>query len=113
MDVRRRNNVIETGRDDTPVLFDHVGLGGSERTARSPQRRYATLDGYADDVLGLCAELDLRDVAPAGNREPGRFAKLVLLTPSPCHVDDGDYRGGFSAADMITLDAVAAFAGAR
>ncbi len=60
-------------------------------------------------------ELDLRDVVLVGhsvsamigvlaaNREPGRFAKLVLLTPSPCYVDDGDYRGGFSRADIDEL----------
>jgi sigma-B regulation protein RsbQ len=35
--------------------------------------------------------------------EPDRFAKLVLLTPSPCYLDDGDYHGGFSAADIDEL----------
>ena len=35
----------------------------------------------------------------AADREPGRFAELVLLTPSPRYVEDGDYRGGFSRAD--------------
>jgi sigma-B regulation protein RsbQ len=27
----------------------------------------------------------------------------VLLTPSPCYLDDGDYHGGFSAADIDEL----------
>ena len=35
--------------------------------------------------------------------DPSRFAKLVLLTPSPCYIDDGDYRGGFSKADIDEL----------
>jgi sigma-B regulation protein RsbQ len=35
--------------------------------------------------------------------DPSRFAKLVLLTPSPCYIDDGDYRGGFSRADIDEL----------
>ena len=35
--------------------------------------------------------------------DPGRFAKLVLLTPSPRYVDDGDYRGGFSRNDIDEL----------
>ena len=39
----------------------------------------------------------------AANREPERFAALVLLTPSPCYIDDGDYRGGFSRADIDEL----------
>ena len=39
----------------------------------------------------------------AARLEPGRFAKLVLVTPSPCYIDDGDYRGGFSRADIDEL----------
>ncbi|GGM88859.1 hydrolase [Lentzea pudingi] len=96
------------------VLFDHVGAGGSDLSAWSADR-YATLDAYAEDVLEICAELGLRDVVLVGhsvsamiavlavNREPALFAKLVLLTPSPCYLDDGDYRGGFSRADIDEL----------
>jgi sigma-B regulation protein RsbQ len=96
------------------VLFDHVGAGKSDLTAWSA-RRHAVLDGYAEDVLALCHELDLRDVTFVGHSvsamigvlavaaDPARFAKLVLLTPSPCYLDDGDYRGGFSAADIEEL----------
>ncbi|ANZ40400.1 sigma factor sigB regulation protein rsbQ [Lentzea guizhouensis] len=142
MDVVSRNNVVVTGNETGPavllahgfgcdqnlwrlivpplaekyrvVLFDHVGAGRSELSAWSPER-YGTLDGYADDVLRICRELELRDVVLVGhsvsamiavlaaNREPERFAKLVLLTPSPCYVDDGDYRGGFSRADIGEL----------
>lgn len=96
------------------VLFDHIGAGRSDASAWSAER-YATLDAYAQDVLDICADLDLRDVVLVGhsvsamiavlavNREPDRFAKLVLLTPSPCYVDDVDYRGGFSRADIDEL----------
>ena len=63
----------------------------------------------------LLAELDLHRVVFVGHsvsamigvlaavQEPARFAGLVLLTPSPRYVDDGDYRGGFSAADIDEL----------
>ncbi|WP_229694285.1 alpha/beta fold hydrolase [Lentzea pudingi] len=96
------------------VLFDHVGSGRSDSSAWSAER-YSTLDAYAEDVLEICSELDLRDVVLVGhsvsamiavlaaNRDADRFAKLVLLTPSPCYVDDGDYRGGFSRADVEEL----------
>ena len=96
------------------VLFDHVGAGGSDLTAYDPQK-YASLDGYADDVLELCAELDLRDVVFVGhsvssmigvlaaNREPDRFAALVLVAPSPRYLDDEGYVGGFTAADIEEL----------
>ncbi|MFD0204671.1 MULTISPECIES: alpha/beta fold hydrolase [Saccharothrix] len=96
------------------VLFDHVGAGRSDLSAWDA-RRYSTLGGYTRDVLEICHELDLRDVVFVGHSvsamvgvlaaiaEPARFAKLVLVTPSPRYVDDGDYRGGFSAADIDEL----------
>lgn len=96
------------------VLFDHLGAGKSDLAAWSAQR-HASLDGYAQDILELCEGLDLRDVVLVGhsvsamiavlaaNRDPSRFSKLVLLTPSPCYLDDGDYRGGFSRADIDEL----------
>ncbi|MGK3201486.1 alpha/beta fold hydrolase [Amycolatopsis sp. MEPSY49] len=142
MSMRTRNNVVETGREDGPVvllahgfgcdqnlwrlvvpalaeryrvvLFDHTGAGRSDLSAWTPER-YGTLDGYADDILALCRELGLTDVVLVGhsvsamiavlaaNREPKRFAKLVLLTPSPCYIDDDGYRGGFSREDIDEL----------
>ncbi len=60
-------------------------------------------------------ELDARDVTFVGHSvaammgvlavstDPSRFARLVLLTPSPCYLDQGDYRGGFSRTDIDDL----------
>ena len=96
------------------VLFDHVGAGRSDLSAWQPER-YATLDGYADDVLRICRELELRQVVFVGhsvsamigvlaaNREPDRFSKLILVGPSPRYVDDAGYRGGFTQADIDDL----------
>ncbi|WP_053133483.1 alpha/beta fold hydrolase [Streptomyces ambofaciens] len=98
------------------VLFDHVGAGRSDPSAWS-EERYAGLDGHAEDVLEICRELDLGPVVFVGHsvsammgvlaasREPERFAGLLLLTPSPCYVDDPatGYRGGFSADDIDEL----------
>ncbi|GIM82188.1 alpha/beta fold hydrolase [Winogradskya consettensis] len=142
MDVRVRSNITFTGRDDGPVvmlahgfgcdqnmwrqitarlgeqsrvlLFDHVGAGRSDPSAWDPDR-YATLDGYAQDVLEICRDLDLRDVIFVGHsvsamigvlavaEEADRFAGLVLVTPSPCYIDQDDYRGGFSRDDIDEL----------
>lgn len=144
MDVRTRNNVTVTGRRGGPVvmlahgfgcdqnlwrlvvpelaerfevvLFDYVGSGRSDLSAWS-RERYSTLAGYAQDVLDVCHELDLRNVVFVGHSvsamvgvraasvEPERFAKLALLVPSPRYIDDrdGGYRGGFSAADIDEL----------
>ncbi|MBT2232228.1 alpha/beta fold hydrolase [Nonomuraea sp. NEAU-A123] len=104
----------ELARDFRVVLFDHVGAGRSDLSAWRPER-YATLDDYAEDILRICRELDLSDVVFVGHsvsammgvlaaiQEPQRFAKLVLLVPSPCYIDDEGYRGGFSRADIDEL----------
>jgi sigma-B regulation protein RsbQ len=96
------------------ILFDHVGCGASDPSAWDP-KRYETLQGYADDILGIVRELDVRDVIFVGHSvaammgvlavstDPSRFARLVLLTPSPCYLDQGDYRGGFSRTDIDDL----------
>ena len=96
------------------VTFDYVGAGASDRTAYDTER-YASLDGYASDVLDICRALDLRDLVILGHsvsamivmlatiREPDRFSDLVLITPSPRYLDDDGYRGGFSTADIEGL----------
>ncbi|HEX6630800.1 MAG TPA: alpha/beta hydrolase, partial [Gemmatimonadaceae bacterium] len=125
-DVLTRNNVKVFGRGTQPMLFahgfgcdqnmwrfmtpafaddyrivllDYVGSGRSDLAAYDPVR-YATLDGYAQDVLDVCHALDLHDVvfvghsvsamvgALAATREPERFARLVMVGPSPRYVDD-------------------------
>jgi sigma-B regulation protein RsbQ len=96
------------------VLFDHVGAGRSDLTAYD-RSRHAELQGYADDVLEICAALELEDVVFVGhsvssmigvlaaNLEPDRFDRLVLVGPSPCYIDEGDYVGGFSRDDIDEL----------
>ncbi len=95
------------------VLFDHVGNGKSDLSAYRDDR-YSSLDGYAVDVLEILREHDLRDVIFVGhsvsaiigvlaaNRAPERFARLVLVGPSPRYVDDpaSGYVGGFGRADL-------------
>lgn len=96
------------------VLFDHVGAGKSDLAAYS-RAKYSALSGYADDVLDICRELGLRDVIFVGHsvsamigvlaaiQEPQRFAKLILVGPSPCYINESDYVGGFSRADIDEL----------
>jgi sigma-B regulation protein RsbQ len=96
------------------VLFDHVGAGASDLSAYVPEK-YSSLDGYARDVLEICESLDLRDVVLVGHsvsamigmlatiEQPDRFAKLVMVGPSPRYIDDESYVGGFSATDIREL----------
>lgn len=48
------------------VLFDYVGCGASDYSAYDTNR-YATLDGYAQDVLDICEALNLKDVIFVGH----------------------------------------------
>ena len=139
--VLRKNNVRVLGRGQTPmifahgfgcdqnmwrfvtpafeadykcVLFDYVGHGRSDLAAFD-RSRYATLQGYADDVLAICSALDLRGAVFVGHsvsamigalaaiKEPDRFSRLVLVGPSPRYVNEGDYVGGFSRDDIDSL----------
>src|SRR3954468_2035291 len=142
MSVAQRNNVFLHGRPDAQpmlfahgfgcdqnmwrfvwpafaddhrvVLFDHVGAGASDAASYDPER-YARLEGYAEDVLEICRELDLRDVIFVGHSvsamigalaavaEPERFHKLVMVGPSPRYIDDVGYVGGFAESDITEL----------
>jgi sigma-B regulation protein RsbQ len=96
------------------VLFDYVGAGQSDHSAYS-KVRYSSLQGYAEDVLDVCRALDLSGVVFVGHsvsamigllaalREPARFAKLVLVGPSPRYIDDDGYVGGFKRGDIEGL----------
>lgn len=48
------------------IVFDQVGAGRSDLTSYDPVK-YATLDGYATDVIEIIEELDLRDVIFVGH----------------------------------------------
>jgi sigma-B regulation protein RsbQ len=139
--VVKRNNVRQAGSGTTPmifshgfgcdqnmwrfvappfeedfktVLFDHVGAGRSDIAAYDP-KKYATLQGYAEDVVELGRELDWKDAVLVGHsvsamigilaslKAPGMFSKLVLVGPSPRYIDDDGYIGGFSADQISEL----------
>ncbi|MFJ9411374.1 alpha/beta fold hydrolase [Streptomyces sp. NPDC101393] len=142
MDIERRNNVTVTGNpqgravvlahgfgcdqnmwrltvpalaeDYRVVLFDYVGSGRSDLSAFS-EDRYASLEGYARDVVEVCDGLDLRDAVFVGHSvsamigvlaagmAPERLGALVMVAPSPRYIDDDGYRGGFSEEDINEL----------
>jgi sigma-B regulation protein RsbQ len=96
------------------VLFDHVGAGGSDLSAYEPAK-YATLSGYADDLVEIARELRLKDAVFVGHSvsamigvlaslsAPDLFKSLVLIGPSPRYIDDEGYVGGFSAKQIAEL----------
>ena len=141
MSVKSRNNVSVSGRGTQPmvfahgfgcdknmwrfitsafaddyriVLFDHVGAGGSDLAAYEPAK-YASLSGYATDVLEICDELNLSDVIFVGHsvstmigviaalREPARFSRLIHVGPSPRYINEDGYVGGFTRGEIDGL----------
>lgn len=96
------------------VLFDYVGAGGSDLTAYKEQR-YNTLEGYAQDIIDICAELELQDVTLIGHsvssmigllaikKAPHFFKKIVFIGPSPRYMNDIGYYGGIEAKDLEEL----------
>ncbi|HEY4214067.1 MAG TPA: alpha/beta hydrolase [Steroidobacteraceae bacterium] len=96
------------------VLLDYVGHGQSDASAFD-RARYSTLQGYADDILAICAALNIRDAVFVGHsvsamigvlaakKDPSRFSSLVMIGPSPRYINDGDYVGGFTPGDIDGL----------
>jgi sigma-B regulation protein RsbQ len=96
------------------VLFDYVGAGKSDVSAYN-ESRYSTLNGYADDLLEICAELGLANAIFVGHsvscmigiiasaRRPGTFSSLILIGPSARYINDLGYVGGFEKKDIDDL----------
>jgi sigma-B regulation protein RsbQ len=139
--ITHRYNVTVTGEGTQPILFAH-GFGcdqsmwrfvapafepnykvirfdyiGHGRTSIDDynRERYASLHGYAQDVLDICHDLDLQDVILIGHsvssmigmlaciQEPERFRQLVMVGPSPRYMNDEGYYGGFEREDIEEL----------
>ena len=96
------------------VTFDHVGHGRSSTAGYEPER-YASLDGYASDLIELCDTLELSDVILVGHsvsamigalatvRRPALFDRLVMIGSSPRYIDDAEYTGGFAERDIVEM----------
>ncbi|SEL57055.1 sigma-B regulation protein RsbQ [Pseudoxanthomonas sp. GM95] len=141
MDIRLRNNVHSLGEGDLTlilahgygcdqnmwrllapelqrrfriVLFDYMGSGGSDLSQYDAER-YATLDGYADDLIAVARAAGAGPLVLVGHsvsamvgliadqRAPGLFAAHVMIGPSPSYINRGDYVGGFERADIDEL----------
>jgi sigma-B regulation protein RsbQ len=96
------------------VLFDLVGSGGSELAAYD-RAKYATLDGYAEDLIEIVEEFAEGPALFVGHsvsamigmiadiKAPERFAAQMMIGPSPCYINDDSYVGGFTRADIDSL----------
>jgi sigma-B regulation protein RsbQ len=96
------------------IAFDLVGSGGSDLKAYR-RDKYATLHGYADDLLDIVDEFASGPVVFVGHsvstmigmlatiKAPHKFSAQIMVGPSPCYINDGDYIGGFTREDIDEL----------
>ena len=96
------------------LRFDQVGSGKSDLSAYD-RTKYDSLHGYAQDVNELLDEFVPGSAIFVGHsvsamigmladlERPGRIIGHVMVGPSPCYVNDGEYVGGFERADIDEL----------
>ncbi len=96
------------------ILFDYVGCGKSDLNSYNFER-YASLDGYSQDIIDICKAIDIKDVIFIGHsvsamigvlaaiKQPGIFSSMIQIGPSPCYINQPDYFGGFEEKDLIGL----------
>ena len=96
------------------ILFDLVGCGRSDLRAYD-RTKYGTLQGHAADVLEILRECADGPAVFVGHSvsamigvlaeiaQPERFSALVMIGPSPCYINDGDYVGGFTQQDIDSM----------
>jgi sigma-B regulation protein RsbQ len=96
------------------VLFDNIGAGRSDLSAYSFDR-YSSLDAYAEDVAEIVRTLGLERPIFVGHsvsamvgllahlKDPHLLGGLIMVGPSPCYIDDGDYVGGFTKSQIEEL----------
>ena len=101
-------------KDYQLVQLDLVGAGGSQLGEYS-RERHGSLAGHADDLLAVMRSLALYDVVFVGHsvgamigvvaavKEPQRFKKMVLISPSPRFINEKGYAGGFEQKDINEL----------
>ena len=95
-------------QDYLTVLYDQVGTGKSDLSAYEPAK-YASLNGYADDLVEIGRVLGVEGGVFVGHsvsamigvlasiKAPEMFESLVLVGPSPRYIDAEGYHGGFTA----------------
>lgn len=96
------------------VTYDNVGAGQSDPAAFQATK-YSSLQSYADDIIDLCDDLQIRNAIFIGHsvsgmagmlaslKAPEIFSKHVFMNASPRYLNDHGYVGGFTQEDLNGL----------
>nr|AFK46821.1 unknown [Lotus japonicus] len=97
------------------VVFDWAFSGAVEDESLYDPVKYSSLEAFADDLLALMDQMDLKDVTFVGHsmsgmigclasiQRPQLFKRLILLGASPRYINTDDYEGGFTSSDIEQL----------
>ena len=109
------NKVKRVFADDyRMVLYDNAGGGNADPAAYSPIK-YNSLTTYADDLIAIARELELKDAIViahsvssmialiAAVKKPEYFSKMVFIGASPRYLDDENYTGGFNQPALDSM----------
>ncbi|KAF3438821.1 hypothetical protein FNV43_RR17096 [Rhamnella rubrinervis] len=96
------------------IVYDNMGAGTTNPDYYDFQR-YATLEGFAYDLLAILEELQVVSCMFVGHSvsamvgaiasitRPDLFSKIVMISASPRYLNDVDYYGGFEQEDLDQL----------
>lgn len=96
------------------ITFDNVGAGKSAPDVYS-NHKYSHLQSYADDIIDLAEELQIKDAVFIGHsvsgitgmlasiKAPELFSRHVFMNASPRYLNDKEYVGGFEQSDLKEL----------
>jgi sigma-B regulation protein RsbQ len=96
------------------MLFDMAGSTAAN-AAFYTLTTHDQLDDYARDLIALLDRYGIGRAIYVGHgvggtigllaagARPELFQRLILVGSSPCHLDDGAYRGGFTAAELAGM----------
>ncbi|MBS1210266.1 MAG: alpha/beta hydrolase [Proteobacteria bacterium] len=96
------------------ILMDNMGAGQSDKTFFS-NTHYLNLQAYAQDLLDVCASLQLENMVFVGHsvagmigvlaaiQAPQYFSKLILIGASPRYMNDSNYHGGFAKENIDAI----------
>ncbi|KAL2321232.1 hypothetical protein Fmac_030201 [Flemingia macrophylla] len=97
------------------VLFDWPFSGAVKDPNLYDPLKYSTLEAFADELVTLMDQMDLKAVSFVGHsmsgmigclasiKRPQLFKRLILLCSSPRYINTEDYEGGFTSSDIERL----------
>ncbi len=95
------------------IRYDLAGFGAGDPEAYGD--RHDDLEGHVADLIDVMEATECRDAVVVGHsvsatigllaaeKRPDLIGKLVLISPTPRYINDGDYEGGFTQQDIDGL----------